>query len=82
MQASRDFSSNEGEILHFIAIRLDGNLRTIENITNVDSSPAFYLLFVFSNNPCVVCNTASEEEDSKMSLCDQIDSYKLFMHFT
>lgn len=37
MQASRDFSNNEGEIMHFIAIRQDGNLRTIENITNVDS---------------------------------------------
>ena len=51
MQVSRDFSSNEGKIMHcFIAIRLDANLRTIENIRNVDSSPAFYLLFVFSNN--------------------------------
>ena len=37
MQASRDFSSNEVEIVHFFAIRQDGNLRTIENITNVDS---------------------------------------------
>ena len=51
----------EGEIMHYIAIRLDGNLRTIENIPNVDSSPAFYLLFVFSNNRCVVYNTAAEE---------------------
>ena len=61
MQASRDFSSNEGKIMHFIAIRLDGNLRAIENITNVDSSPAFYVLFIFSNNCRVVCNTAAEE---------------------
>ena len=37
MQASRNFSSNEGETMHFIAIRLDENLRTMENITNVDS---------------------------------------------
>ena len=57
MQASKDLSSNEREIMHFIAIRLDGNLRTIENITNVDNSPAL----VFSNNRCVVCNTASED---------------------
>ena len=37
MQARGDFSSNEGEIMHYIAMRLDRNLRTIENITNVDS---------------------------------------------
>ena len=63
MQASKDFSSNEGKLMHCcIAIRLYGNLRTIENITNVDSSPAFYLVLVFSNNrTCVVCNMASEE---------------------
>ena len=70
MQASRDFSSNKGKIMHYIAIRLDGNLRTIENITK-ETAPRLSTYFSCSQITVVSYVTRQQrKEDSKMSLCD------------
>ena len=68
--------------MHFITIRLDGNLRKIENITK-ETAPWLSTYFSCSQITVVSYVTRHQsKEDRKMPLGDQGDSYKVLMPFT